>query len=373
MLCVENIAVRPEQKAEIGTSIRAVYGYRRSEKHVCEIEPWVEINAKVVETLRAAVKELRTRCTLYSMVQARNSILKARREMSFAAVPAKYRPTHLADALLYDDPRPGYAGPGIVSLDLGGTLTLARELPRMVLCLKIYYVYEVNPLWNVPLRAVADLKAWLDRQFLASQDITPMPKLNPRAITTLDQIWEFLAQFDANIQHKSTFVRATPTDLGFRTAIVEASVIPQTRLTPLMTSPEGAQNFLTDSSRHIAYLGDQKELALAGLGNCRKLLPQNADMSLLCENQAQQAEIARLTDSITKYGGRMRSANDNIRALRNEVRDAQDQISELQDKYKRAKKRADGLDDNRARAEVSHCLSPKGRNLVALHTTIAVR
>jgi hypothetical protein len=259
----------------------------------------------------------------------------------------------MADALLYNDPCPGYAGPGMVSLDCGGTLTLARELPRMVLCLKIYYVYEVNPIWNIPLRAVADLKTWLDRQFLASHEITPMPKLNPRAITTLGHIWEFLAQFDANIQQKSTIVRATPSDLGNRTAIVEASVIPQYCPTQAMKSPGISRRRLTDSSKTISCLGDQNEYRSAGVGDRSQLRSQNVDMSLLCENQAQQAEIARLKSSIMSYGGRLRSANDDLRALRNEVRDSRNQNSELQDRYTKAKKEADGLFYGSARDEVS--------------------
>jgi len=328
----------------------------------------------IVKTLKAAVKELQSRCTRYSTMQARSSASKARRQSSSAAISGKNRPTHLADALLYDDINPGYAGPGMVLLDCEGTLTLARELPRMVLCLKIYYVYEVNPLWNIPLRTVADLKSWLDRQFLASQEITPMPKLNQRAITTLSHIWELVAQFDANMQDKSVFVRATPSDLEDRTAIVEASVIAQARPAQAMKSPEVIRQQLSDGSKTVSCLGDQNDHTAADVDDGGELCSQTADMSLLCENQAQQAEITRLKCSIKSYGGRLRAANDNIRALRNELRDSRNQNSELQDRHNKAKQEAGGLSPKNAGDEVSrlpltqstmevvcsnHCSSPK--------------
>jgi hypothetical protein len=301
-----------------------------------------EANLTIVKTLKAAVKELRARCTLYSTIRARISASEARRQGSKAAVSEENRTTYLADALLHDDLRPGYAGPGMVSLDCEGTLTLARELPRMVLCLKIYYVYKVNPLWTIPLRSVTDLKSWLDRQFLASQEITPMPKLNHRATTTPIHIWELLAQFDANIQNKSIFVRATPSDLGDRLAIVEASVITQTRLKQAMDGPQGTRQRLTDDSKTFSYLRNQNGHA-ADDGGDGNLCSQKADMSLLCENQAQQAEITRLNRSIMGYGTRMRAANVNIRTLKNELRDSLTQNSELQDRYNKVKQEAEGL------------------------------
>ncbi len=261
--------------------------------------------------------------------------------------------------MLHNNPRPGYAGPGLVSLDGEGILTLAREVPEAVLCLKIFYVYEVNPQWNIPLRIVADLKLWLNRQFLASQDITPMPKLNTRAITTLDSIWELLAEFDASMQHQSAFVRATPVDLASRMPIVEASVIP--RVWPTQMGPTNAEVGMVaqewlGTSTHNAYNEDQEKLVAAGLTNCHNAIPATADTLLQYKNQAQEAEIERLTSSINQYSGRVRSANGAIRSLRNELRDSRNHSNELQDKYNKAKLRADRLLGSRAGAEVSHLL-----------------
>jgi hypothetical protein len=311
-----------------------------------------EANLTIVKTLKAAVKELRARCTVYSTLRASQT----RPRISYAELTKRNRPAHLANAMLYHDHNPGYAGPGMVSLDCEGTLTLSRDIPQMVLSLKIYYVYEVNPLWNIPLRTVTDLKSWLDRQFLASREITPIPKLNQRAITTLSSIWELLTQFQTNIYNRSVLVRATPTDLEDRIAIVEASVIAEPPPTPAMKTPEAARQRLIDSSQHVSYLGYQIKRTVADVGNEGKLYPQKADMSLLCENQAQQAEITRLTCSTKRYGRRMRVANNNIRTLRNELRDSRNQNSELQDRLDKAEHEAGGLFPNYARDEVS--LSP---------------
>jgi hypothetical protein len=277
----------------------------------------------------------------------------------------------LADALLHDDTRPGYAGPGMVSLGSEGTLTLAREFPRMILCLKIFYVYEVDPIWNIPLRAVTDLKNWLNRQFLASQEIIPMPKMSPRAMTTLNQIWEILAEFDANAEHISAITRATPTDLASRIPIVEASVVPQTRPTQAAANTLDVEMVARDcpvgSSNHIAYVEPQNQLSPAGRIEYHNPFTERANPSLQCKNRAQQAEIVRLTKSISKYSSRVRAANDNIRSLRNELRDLQNHNTALQDKYDGAKKRVKMLVDDRAGTTVSHTFSQhEGLSLVRL-------
>jgi hypothetical protein len=282
----------------------------------------------------------------------------------------------LADALLHDDTRPGYAGPGMVSLDSEGTLTLAREFPGMILCLKIFYVYQVDPIWNIPLRAVADLKNWLNRQFLASQDLTPMPKMSPRAMTTLSQIWELLAEFDADAGHISAIIRVTPTDLASRIPIVEASVISQTR--PVQAAANNldvdmvARDCQVGGSNHEAYVEAQNQLPPAGRIEYHIPFTESADASLQCKNQAQQAEIARLTKSISKYGSRVRGANDNIRALRNELRDLQNHNTALQDKYDGAKKRVKMLIDDRAKTTVSHMRSPSYAGLGLVQPVKAV-
>jgi hypothetical protein len=271
------------------------------------------------------------------------------------------RSRDLADALLHDDTRPGYAGPGMLSLDSEGTLTLAREFPGMILCLKIFYVYEVDPIWNIPLRAVADLKNWLNRQFLASQAITPMPKISPRAMTTLNQIWEVLAEFDANAEHISAITRATPTDLASRIPIVEASVIPQTLPTHAAANTLDVEMVARDcpvgSSNHIAYVEPLNQLPPVGRIEHHNPFTERANPSLQYKSRAQQAEIVRLTKSISKYGSRVRGANDNIRSLRNELRDLQNHNTALQDKYDGAKKRVKMLVDDRAGTTVSHTFS----------------
>ena len=259
---------------------------------------------------------------------------------------------------MHNDPRPGYAGPSIVSIDSEGALSIARELPGIILCLKLSHVYEVDPLWNISPRPVVDLKAWLQRQFLASQGITPTPKLNPRAITTLDQIWELLAQVDANSHQKSLFFRATPIEPGSRTPVVEASVISQTHSTRAATTgAEVSHECSRGEAKRSVEPEDQNELAPAVLSNCNELLPPDVDVSLQWKNQAQQAEIARLTKSINQYGTRIRAANDDIRSLRNELRDSQNEKSELQVKYDRAKRTAGRLVHSGAKTEVSHVRS----------------
>jgi hypothetical protein len=281
-------------------------------------------------------------------------------ESSCPLLPADSQPTHLADALLHDDPRPGYAGPGLVWLDDEGTLSLARELPGMVLCLKIFYVYQVDPLWNIPLQVVADLKVWLNRQFLASQGITPMPKLSSRAITTSDQVWKLLAQFDANTLHKSAFIRATPVDSAPQIPIVAASVKSQIHPTrTALASPDFgmvAQAFLAKAPTKLSYLDGQSTQTQADLAKCRNSHPLNVDMSLQRQNQAQHAEIARLTNSIKEYGSRIRSAYRDIRQLRNELRDSQNQNRELREKYALSKQKAIRVDQSGTRARVGHHL-----------------
>lgn len=269
-----------------------------------------------------------------------------------------HQSTDLADALLHNDPRPGYAGPGIVWLDNEGTLGLAREFPGMCLCLKISYVDEVDPIWNIPLRVVSNLKGWLNRQFLAAQGITPMPKLNRRAITTLAQIWELLAQFDADVQHKSAFIRGTPIDLAFKKPIVEASVIFQTRPTQVTTtSPEVdmiTNDVLANGSEHVAYVEGQKGIAPEHLPSRHHVFSKSMEMSLQCKIQAQQAEIARLMSSITCYSSRIRTANREIRSLKNELRDSQNLNRELQQQYNMAKRGANWIALSKPGAEVSH-------------------
>ena len=73
--------------------------------------------------------------------------------------------TPMADAFLYNDPRPGYAGPGLGWLDGGGSFTLSRQLPGVIFCLKIAFVERVQLGLSVPSRAVTDLVSWLHRQF----------------------------------------------------------------------------------------------------------------------------------------------------------------------------------------------------------------
>lgn len=332
------------------------------------------------QILSAVFKEFRARCTLYSSIQERNVGCSshgripssARWSKGYANSPGKVRTsnsashkvkmptgrprvpqseahqsTDLADALLHNDPRPGYAGPGIVWLDNEGTLGLAREFPGMCLCLKISYVDEVDPIWNIPLRVVSNLKGWLNRQFLAAQGITPMPKLNRRAITTLAQIWELLAQFDADVQHKSAFIRGTPIDLAFKKPIVEASVIFQTRPTQVTTtSPEVdmiTNDVLANGSEHVAYVEGQKGIAPEHLPSRHHVFSKSMEMSLQCKIQAQQAEIARLMSSITCYSSRIRTANREIRSLKNELRDSQNLNRELQQQYNMAKRGANWI------------------------------
>lgn len=261
----------------------------------------------------------------------------------------------LADTLLHEDPRPGYVGVGKVSIDSEGSLTLARELPEMILCLKIFYVHQVNPLWAIPSKTVADLKGWLNRQFLASQQITPMPKINPKATTTLDQVWEILAEFDANKSQRSAIILATPIELASRILMVEASVISRTPSTQMNKDrpefdPLAQQNW-TESSRN------RDQAATAGSLAVHDTIPPNTNTSLQYDNQALRAEIARLTKSVSASSANLRLANNSVRLLRNNLRDSQNRNSDLLDKYDRVKKRIQSL-TNEARTEVSHVLSP---------------
>lgn len=335
-------------------------------------------------------EEFRARYTRYTSIQTRNAASKARRDRLNSTKASKgtansprnnrsdkeqspartssltaymrSQTTHMADALLHNDARPGYAGPATVSLDSEGILHLARKLPGMVFCLKIYYVNEVNPIWNIALRAVNDLKVWLDRQFLAPQQITRMPKLNPRAVTTLDQVWELLAEFDATAKHKSAFIRATPIALASKIPIVEASVIfpIQPAQTAVAIPQVGmiAGSSMPDTSNHLAPPKSHDKQGPAGPSTYHNVFPQSGEMSLHHKNQVQRAEIVRLKTSVYKYSTRIRGANGEIRSLRNDLRDAQNRNSDLQDKYDRAKTMVDRTAGTEATAEVSHIILP---------------
>ena len=342
--------------------------------------------------LRAMFQEFRARYAVYSTTQKRLLAAKARRRRSSSArlpdgstksiskAESSYnasnrvqmsagspcaplpsttdQPADLADALLHNDPRPGYAGPGIVWLDSEGTLGLAREFPGMSFCLKIYYVCEVDPLWNIPMKVVTKLKGWLHRQFLAAQGITPTRKLNPRAVTTQAQVWELLAQFDANVQHKATFIRGTPIELASKKPIVEASVSFHTRPAQLATAGQEvgmiAQDILADDPKRVAGVEGQKRISSERHSSCHSVSSESMEASLQRTIQAQQAEIARLMSSIAGYSSQIRSANCDIRSLRTELRDSQNLNDELQHKCYMAKKEAGGMAYKTTGVEVSH-------------------
>jgi hypothetical protein len=278
--------------------------------------------------------------------------------------------TPLADALLHDDPRPGYASPGIAMLDDEGTLTLTRALPRVVLCLKVSYVEKVDQVLNIPSRAVSNLRAWLNRQILASQGINEMPKSNTRAMTTLDQIWEILAQFEADKKNKSVIIRATPLDVGFKTPIVEASVFPTTASSiatgPNQQSDMDAPTCLTKGHNNFLDRENQQECTLASVASGYDIPPRAADIASQFEVQALQAEITRLKQSVNDYAGRVQRANNSIRKLRNELRDSNDITKELRDKCIRTEKKLDIFVGSGAVNKVSHFNVILHRHLIIL-------
>jgi hypothetical protein len=270
---------------------------------------------------------------------------------SSAPGPQSLAPTQLVDAFLYGDCRPGSARPGMARVDVRGTLTLQREIPGLVLYLNVAFVDEVNPTWNIPLTVMADLGAWLNREFAASQNTRGIPKFIARAITTIDQIWEVLARFDTTAAEKASLIRATPVELVTRMPIIEASVIflnPPTEAAParpgLAAVPQG---YTANTTYQIARSTDNNVLTNDSIANDHNRVPQPDDKSLQNKNEAQQAEITALERSVKRYSTRIRAANKQIRELQTKLRDSEDRVGQLQNKHNAATKKGEFLGGSR--------------------------
>ncbi len=261
-------------------------------------------------------------------------------ESSFAHGPERPVPIQPADGFLYDDTRPGYAGRGMARSSDDGISTLSRELPGRILCFKITFVNEGSPYWNIPLEAVEDLGAWLNCQFLALQSMPIMSKPNPIAITHIDQIWGLLARFDTTAEEKSILIRATPIEMDTSIPMVELSIVwPITSPEAASFNPNAAmmpQGYAMNTPSNMARLQNQNALPSVSVDDYQVDSGQPSDKLLQSKNEAQEAEITRLTTSVKQYGQRMRLANNDIRELRGKLRDSEQSIRELQQKYRNA-------------------------------------
>ena len=196
----------------------------------------------------------------------------------------------LVDTFLFDDCCPEYGAPGSALLN-DGTLSLVRRIAGVILCLEISFVEKVNPIWSVPLRDVVNVRSWLNRQFLTIQNINTMPKINPRATTKLEQLWDFLGQFDTSIECQATILRAVPLELESRITLLRARVF---------TSRPGQQELSSMQGNHVD----------ATLSTSLAELPAKV--------WAQQAEISRLNKSLHNCARDIRKANATIRDIRSE-------------------------------------------------------
>lgn len=74
------------------------------------------------------------------------------------------QPRDLVAAFLHDNPLHGYSSHSLVWQDDHNVLNIARALADMFICLKIWYVKEVDQAWNISVLPVKHLKAWVKRQ-----------------------------------------------------------------------------------------------------------------------------------------------------------------------------------------------------------------